>query len=171
METSHKRFSPVWVSTDEQVAALSASYTEASTAMKLLGRLHVPPGTAHLRGLILPWSRMPLVFIAVGDLIFHSNVLELSPRGYSLPGWRVRNVRSDIQFRLSSEEVVLVEPGDFRSPVHRFFDFPFTRLRTTHQGILSNLLLCVGGRLSMGRVRVSSMELRATLERFATNSS
>ena len=166
----HQRFAPVWLSTDEQLGALFTAYAGASIAMKLLGRFHFPPGTAHLRGLFMPWARAPLAFAAVGDLDVGPDLLEFSPRPYAVPGWRVRDLRGDIQFRLARADVLSVEPADMRSPVVRYFDIPFTRVRTARQGVVSNLLLCAGGRLSMGRVRARSMDLRAALKRFAAES-
>lgn len=162
----HQRFAPVWLSTDEQLEALSVAYAGASMPMQLLGRFNVPPGTAYLRGLLIPWARIPLVFTAAGELVVGPDVLEFSPRAFTLFGWRVRGGSRDIQFRLARADVLAVAPADIRSPVHRYFDIPFTRVRTVKEGVMSNLLLCIGGRLSMGRVRARSMELRAALERF-----
>ncbi|MCI0587315.1 MAG: hypothetical protein L0323_10790 [Planctomycetes bacterium] len=162
----HKRFVPVWLSTDEQLAALSAAYGSASIAGKLLGRFQFPPGTAHLRGRVIPWMRAPLAFTATGELDLTAEVLAFSPRAYRAFGCHVRDVRGDVQFTLSRADVTAVEPADMRSPFIRFFDLPFTRVRTTRQGLLGNLLFCVGG-LWMGRIRAGSSELRTALERFA----
>jgi hypothetical protein len=60
-----------------------------------------------------------------------------------------------------------VERVHFRSPVAGLFDIPFTRVRTTHVGPTRDLLLCVGGRINMPRIRARSLELCRTLEAMA----
>ena len=39
------------------------------------------------------------------------------------------------------------------SPVGRFFNIPFTRIRTVREAPFDNFLLCVGGRVSMPSIR------------------
>jgi hypothetical protein len=70
---------------------------------------------------------------------------------------------SSIPPQYSASELAAVEPADVGSPVAHFFDIPFTRIRTAHAPPLDNFHLCVGGRLSMPRIRKQSLELRHEL--------
>jgi len=162
----HQRFAPVWLSADEQLAVLSAAYGRASMARKLLGRFRFPPGTPHLSGGIIPWARIPLAFTATGELDLTADALTFSPRAYRMFGWHIRDLRGDVQFTLSSADVTAVEPADMPSLFISYFDLPFTRVRTTRQGLLGNLLFCVGSPW-MGRIWAQSVELRIALDRFA----
>jgi hypothetical protein len=57
-------FSPVWLSTEEQLRRLTEAYTEASVVQKSLGRFRLPSGTAHLQGWLMPWARVAIVYVA-----------------------------------------------------------------------------------------------------------
>jgi|SRR5579862_950422 len=63
----------------------------------------------------------------------------------------------------SWNDVSAIEPADFRSPVIRTFDLPFTRVRTSKPSPIDDFLLCVGGQISMPRIRDQSRDLRANL--------
>ena len=161
------RIEPVWLSTDEQIAAVTRIYTEASLAAKLLGTFDIPPGVAHLQGVFMPWMRTPIAFVAEGKLKTDGERIAFVPKPFRAFGWRVEGLRSDAGFDIPVSAVTAIEPVDLHSPVGRFFDIPFTRIRTTLPAPLDNLLLCVGGRISPARVRERSMELRRELETLA----
>lgn len=157
------RFHPVWFSTDAQVAALTAAYRDASWSTKLLGTFDLPEGVAHLRGRLMPWMRMPLVCVAEGTLEVSDRAVAFSLTEMRLFGWALHGLRTDVAFQLPVSAIAAVEPADVSSPVVRFFNIPFTRLRTTRPPPLDNFLLCVGGRIAMPRIRERSIELRRTL--------
>src|SRR5262245_49097845 len=114
-----RRFDWVWLSTDVQVAALIAGYSNASWATKLLGRYDIPSGVAHIRGILLPWARIPLVFKAEGQLTISDSGLAFSARRRLMFGWRQLDLQSDLSFECAKSDLVSVEPADFSSPVTR----------------------------------------------------
>ena len=162
-----QHFAPVWFTTDQQLVALAAAYGNASLLKRLLGTFRFPAGTAHIQGALTPWMRIPIAFVSAGDLDIVDNAIEYCPRPYRLFGWRVRNIKDGTHFRLQRAEVLAVEAADFSSPVAGRFDIPFTRLRTTRADGLDNVLLCIGGRLSMKHIRTRSHQFRAALQAFA----
>src|SRR5262245_23682561 len=127
-------FSPVWISTEEQLRRLADAYTHASLAQKALGRFHFPAGTAHIRGLLMPWMRMPIIFVAQGRLTIANGALRFRATPPRLFGWQVREVDSTLTFELTPSDVRAVEPFAFASPVGQLFDLPLTRVRTTKHG-------------------------------------
>jgi hypothetical protein len=163
-------FDWVWLSTDAQVTTLLASYRGASLGAKLLGRFNFPDDAAHIRGLFMPWARIPLIFVAEGALTVDSHSVAFAGRRRQVFGWRTVGVRSDLSFEYSASEILSVEAADMASPVARFFDLPLTRMRTAQAAPLDNFLLCVGGRLSMPTIRRQSIELRHRLQEMASRS-
>jgi hypothetical protein len=161
------RFNPVWLSTDTQIQALIEGYRKASWKQRILGNAEVPPGVAHLKGWLIPWMRVPLAFVAEGSLEVREDAISFTVTPLRAPGWTVRDVRPDVGFHLSTSEITAVEAADVSSPVGTFFNLPFTRLTTTRPPPLNDFLLCVGGRLSMPRIRERSYELRRALETLA----
>jgi hypothetical protein len=163
---SVRHFDLVWLSTDAQVAALMEAYRRATLATKLLGRFDLPHEAAHVRNFFMPWTRIPLVFVAQGGLTVDERTAAFTPRTRRIFGWRMFGVRSDLQFAYSTSELIAVEPADVRSPFAHYFDIPFTRIRTAREPPLDNFLLCVGGLFSMPRIRSRSLALRHELLRF-----
>jgi hypothetical protein len=156
-------FQPVWISTTEQLTRLAASYRSASLLGKVLGRFSFPEGTAHARGIVIPWMRAPLALLAEGRLTVYERGIAFAATPFRVPGSLVRGVDDDLRAELGRAEVTAVEPAPFASPFARHFDIPFTRIRTKRQGLLGDFLVCVGGRLSMGRIRSRSLELQQSL--------
>lgn len=163
-------FDPVWLSTDEQIAALTEAYRGASLMTKMLGRFDLPDGVAHFRSAIMPWMRAPIVLVAQGKLEIDSHRIAFVPRPFRAFGWVVRDLRPDAAFEVPVPAITAVEPADVRSPVAQFFNIPFTRVRTTLPPPLDNILLCIGGRFSMPRIRERSIELRRALDALAPTS-
>ena len=155
-------FAPLWISTDEQLAWMQSSYQQASLATKMLGSYQVPQGRAHLRGLLMPWMRVPLIFVASGRGTVRGTQFEFTPRPHRVFGWLVQGTQNNLRFSLDLTDVTL-EAVDFTSPVASTFNVPFTRVRSGAPGLLGNFLVCVGGMFSMPRVRARSLELRSAL--------
>lgn len=152
-------FSPVWLSTEEQLRRLADAYTQASLPQKLSGRYPLPSATAHLRGLLMPWMQIPIVYVSHGRLTI-ANTLRFRATPPRVFGWRVRDVDSTLTFELTPSDIRTVEPFTFPSPVARLFDLPFTRVRTTKPGLAHEFLICAGGRVLIPRIRAQSLELR-----------
>ena len=159
-------FSPVWLSTEEQLRRLAEAYTQASVVQKSLGRFPLPSGTAHLQGWLMPWARVAIVYVAQGRLTIANTVLRFRAAPPRMFGWHVREVDSTLTFELTPQDIRTVEPFPLESPVARLFDLPLTRVRTTKPGLAQDFLVCVGGRVLIPRIRARSLELRAALESF-----
>jgi len=156
-------YKPIWFTTDSQLNALTSGYANASLFTKLTGRFDVPQGIAHLRGVLMPWMRMPLVLSAQGELSISQQALSFNPKPFRAFGWSVRGEHKELAFSINAEDVLSVEPADFSSPVIRLFDLPFTRIRTKLATPLDNFLLCVGGRIAMPIIKARSKELRGEI--------
>lgn len=159
-------FSPVWVSSQEQLRRLADAYTQASALRKSLGNFRLPPGTAHLRGVLMPWMRAPIVYVAQGRLTIANATLRFRAVQPDVFGWRVMEVDSSLTFELTPTDIRTVEPFPLQSPVARSFDLPLTRVQTTKPGLAGDFLICVGGRVRIPRIRARSLELRTALESF-----
>jgi hypothetical protein len=159
-----RRFDWVWLSTDAQVNATLATYQDASVVRKLLGNYDFLPEATHIRGLLTPWMRIPVVFVSEGSLSVGNRIV-FTPQHHALFGWRMRNVRDELAFDLPASAISSIEPAAFASPVARLFDIPFTRVRTNSAPPLDNFLLCAGGRIALPRIRAQSLELREELIR------
>ena len=155
-------FAPVWISTDEQLDRLQRAVANASLTTRLLGTYALPEGTAHLRGFFMPWMRMPVVLVSAGRATLTGSRFSFTAEPFRAFGWSVQNVRDDVAFAVNLASAT-IEPADVRSPFARLFDIPFTRVRTEEPGLAGNFLVCVGGRVSMPRIRSRSLELRTAL--------
>ena len=156
-------YSPVWFTNDKQIEALFCSYESASLLSKIAGRFAFSSDVAHLRGLLAPWMRVPLVLLAQGSLVIGPTELTFHTEPYKAFGWIVRSSYKDLSFAVQRSEVLSVLPADTKSPVMRVFDLPFTRIRTSRQAPLDNFLVCVGGRIAISRIRAKSRALRESL--------
>jgi len=159
-------FFPVWLSTEEQLRRLADVFAQASVVEKMLGRYRIPPGTAHARGLLMSWMRVPIVYVAQGRLTITPTAVRFRATPPQMFGWQALDVDSTLTFELTPNDIQSVEPFTFPSPVARLFDLPFTRVQITKPGLAPDFLICVGGRVGIPRIRARSLELRAGLETF-----
>jgi len=155
-------FAPLWLTTDEQLDRFQRSLANASLMTKLLGTYPLPEGTAHLRGVLIPWARVPVVIVSAGEATLAGSRFSYSPRPFRAFGWSARGLQDRLAFEVDLRGAT-VDPADFQSPFARMFNMPFTRVRTGQAGVAGNFLVCIGGRLSMSRIRSRSLELRAAL--------
>src|ERR1700733_9240759 len=81
-------FSPVWFSTDRQLAALTQSWESTTMISKLLGRYELPADCASLRGTLMPWMQMPLGLQAQGVMGLAEGSFSFRQEPYRLFGWR-----------------------------------------------------------------------------------
>jgi hypothetical protein len=158
-----KSYSPVWFTNDRQLDGLVFAYKSSSLLSKIIGRVEMSDDLTSLRGLLMPWMRMPAVMMAQGELCLVDSEISFRPGTYKAFGWRIRGPYEHLSFDLRREDVVSIEVTDFKSPVWRAFDFPFARIRTTRPSPIDNFLVCVGGRLSMPHIRKNTQELQRRL--------
>jgi len=156
-------YTPTWVSTDEQLDGLVAAYKSSSLIRKVIGRREIPGNIAYLRSVLMPWMRMPVVFIAQGVLQLQQESLLFRPSSFKAFGWRVNSPFQQLSFDIDRRDVMSIEPVEFKSPVMRMYDFRFSRIRTSKPGLLGNFLLCAGGKFSMARARSKTEEMAADL--------
>jgi hypothetical protein len=156
-------FSPVWFSTDRQLVALVQVFESATLTAKLFGRFDIPADCASIQSVLIPWSRAPLAPQAQSAVTLNERFMAFRPTSFRIFGWRVHSPIKDISFDLSPSDVVAIEPADFRAPVMRAFDLPFTRVRTSKPSPIDDFLLCVGGKIAIPRIRSRSRALRGSL--------
>jgi hypothetical protein len=164
------RFDHVWLTTDAQISALFDAYSHASLATKLLGTYNFPPDAAYIQGILTPWTRIPTIFVAEGILTIADHNIAFVPRRRFRFGWRILGLRSDLSFEFLASELTAVEAADIPSPVLRYFDIPFTRIRTMRAPPLDNFLISLAARAAMPRVRTQSFELQEQLKALASRS-
>jgi hypothetical protein len=155
-------FHDVWLSTDAQFDAVDDAFRVASPLTKLIGRYPIRPGAAWLRPLLTPWMRMPLVYVAAGDLEIGAGKIafrSVKPHGFAMLR---RNLWPDMAFELSAAQIGGVQPSDRKFPVNSAFELVWTRIRATAAAPLDNFLITTGGRnaLVMARYREQSLKLR-----------
>jgi len=160
---NEKSFSPVWFTNDRQLDGLVSAYQSSSLLSKMIGRLEMSDDLTSLRGLLMPWMRMPTVMMAQGELRLLDSGISFRPGTYRAFGWRICGPNEHLSFDLGREDVASIEVTDFKSPVMRAFDFPFARIRTTRPSPIDNFLVCVGGRISMPQIRKNTQELQRRL--------
>src|SRR4051812_6516209 len=108
-----EEFSPVWISTTEQLRGLDATFRRASLPAKLLGMFALPEGAPHLRGIVTPWMTVPLVLLAQGRLCVDGDRLMFLATPFRAPGWLVRGVQPDLRWEIGRDELTAIEPADF----------------------------------------------------------
>jgi hypothetical protein len=101
-------------------------------------------------------------------LAYNETSFSFRQEPYRVFGWRVSTLLEGLSFNLFPNDVSAIEPADFRSPVMRTFDVPFTRVRTSKPSPIDNFLLCDGLRISMPRIRDRSRDLREKLRLWHT---
>lgn len=161
-------FEPVWISTDEHMKKLYAIYKQASTLDKILGIYNLPPNFPQaqmVQGLLPFFNRkVPIVAIASGLGEIGDTEFSFQSKPFHIFGSITKNLM-DLEFKLSKDELIEVTHAKADSPIIQYYSTPFTRVRTTREGLLSNFLVCVGGRgPSMKEVNAKSSELFRGLE-------
>src|ERR1700726_4623310 len=107
-------FSPVWFSTDRQLAAMTQSLESTPMTSKLLGRFEIPADCASLDGAVVPWMRLPIGVQAQGVMGLNEASFSFRQEPYRLFGWRHRTPLEDLSFNLFPNDVSAIEPADFR---------------------------------------------------------
>jgi hypothetical protein len=158
------QFDRVWLTTYAQISALLEAYDRAGLLTKLLGTYQFPPNAVHIQGMFAPWIRIPTIFVAEGTLTMTGDNIAFAPRRRFRFGWRTRGALPDLPFELLAQEVKDVEAADIPSPVLRYFDIPFTRVRTVRAAPLDDFLVSAAAGAAMPRVRAQSLELRKQLQ-------
>lgn len=157
----------VWISSEAQLRALAEAYGRASLFSRLLGRFSFPEGTAHLRGVLMPWMRAPLVYTSQGALTVSSDHVAFRAHRPFIFGTVLKGVNEALAFDLTREDVIAVEEYRFSSPFAAFFDIPFTRVRTRLTSAAADFLICAASLVSPASTRARSAALRSDLLRFA----
>jgi|SRR5215468_6396176 len=170
-------FSPIWVSTIEHQEAFSRLVHEASLAKKILGSYNLPTDfpQVHMLWGIFPVFRVPLVMIASGRLTVLGKMLQFEALAWgkldAIGGNVYKNLQSDLKFELSGRELSQIERYENPRPFMAYYNLSWTRVRSTRMGLLSDILLAVGGRgPTMGRIRKRNADLFSALNRLADRS-
>ena len=157
-------FEPVWVSSAEHLQTFERAYRECSYVRLFAGAWKLPEGFPYVRGWMgIPW-RVPIVMFSSGQVRIEDRLLEFEAKPWRLPLNRLHHLRTDLRFTLTDEDITEVKAFEFASPIMRYYNLPFTRIRTTKGGELADFLLCVGGvGPLMGKVRAMNAEMSSRL--------
>ena len=84
----------------------------------------------------IPWC-IPIVMFSTGRLRIEDRLLEFEARPWRLPFNRLHHLRTDLRLTLTDGDITEVEAFQFASPIMRYYNLPFTRIRTTKGGELA----------------------------------
>jgi len=171
-------FSPVWISTIEHQETFSRIISEASWIKKILGSYNLPTDFPQVQMWwgIFPIFRVPLVLIASGRLTVSGKTLQFEALTWgkldAIAGNIYKNLQSDLKFELSGREVSQIEQYENPNPFMAYYNLCWTRVGSTRNGLLGDMLFAVGGRgPTMGRIRRRNAELFTALNRLVDRSS
>lgn len=166
-ESLNQAFEPVWISTIAHAAEITAALERPSTLAQTLRRYPIGRGKPYLRYHWRPFSRLPVMPLASGLLVFGEGELRFRARPYLLPGATIHNLDTRCAFELRPEELLDLGPWRLRSPVANTFDLPCARIRTARPGLLGDFLACAGSTDGdMDGLREQSVLLYQALECF-----
>ncbi len=165
-------FEPVWISSTEHLATFETIYRQTSWLRRLRGAYNLPADFPCVR---LPSGSsgrqpvLPIVMFAQGQVRVENGAIHFEAMDWPTPS-RAKitrcNLRTEWTFAIQAGEVVSVEPFPYKSPILRYYDMPFTRIRTQHsEVVLHDFLVCVGGTgPSMSHIQEQSVELATALQ-------
>lgn len=125
------------------------------------GAYRLPHNFPHIqmRRWLLPGRKIPVVAIASGSGRIENDKFSFRSTPFTILGSTTHNLL-DLQFDISRSELVAVTHASAESPVLRYYNMPFTRIRTRRSGLLSDFLVCVGGLgPSMQQINARSSQL------------
>ncbi len=142
-------FEPVWVSTFEHLNQFKIITTDTSGAIKRGGRYNVPEDFPQTRKALF-WgltytSPIPLIMISNGALDLRDNRLSYKAYPLRLKFNRVNNLKDELEFTVSVNEIISLEHYLFVSPINKNFNVSFARVHSTNEGFLRDFLVCVAG--------------------------
>jgi len=168
-----KTFDQIWISTIEHLNQFLAITANPPSTINR-GGYNIPDNFPQTQ-VELYWGLLrlppaPLTNISSGTLSLFDDKLSYKAYPLRLIGNRVRNLKDDLVFTLYINEIIAVGHYQFSSPVNKLFDFSFTRLQTTQEGILQNFLMCAGRRgFAIGKYRKEDAELFDILTNMLNN--
>ncbi len=157
-------FEPVWVSSISHLESFAAVFANTGVFRRLFGLYVVPDHFHYIQAAGLLRIRVPIVMFASGRALVEVNTLEFVAAPSRRIGVQYHNLQTELTFRLTDRDVTAIESFEWKSPLLRYYDLRFVRIRTKQTGVSSDLLLCVGGSGPfMGRIHARTAELAGHL--------
>lgn len=142
-------FKPAWISTVEHLNQFQDIASNTFADLVRTSRFHVPDDFPQSRRAmffgIAHAPPTPLVMISNGVLELHNDALRFQAYPLHLIGSRVRNLKDDLAFSISANEIQSLERYLFVSPVYKQLNISFTRVHSIKEGLLRDFLVCAGG--------------------------
>jgi hypothetical protein len=140
----------VWLSSVEHLRQFVKVHRDGSPLAKFLGRYSMPKEFPHVQWWLFPWMRVPIIYFANGSLTVSPAGMRFESRPRTLFGASVVNVPRDLCFDVARESIKTVEPftldpAEAPFPALSYFNFPWTRVRTSNSGIAADFLVGLGG--------------------------
>ncbi len=167
-------FEPVWVSTLEHLSQYKVITADTATAIKRGGNYNVPdnfPQTRVSMFLGLAYSSpSPLIMVSNGVLNLSDNGLSYKAYPLRLKNNRVRNLNDELEFSISTNEILSLDRYLFVSPINKIFNISFARVHSTKEGFLEDFLICLGGQgLELEKIRKANEYLFSALSNMIKN--
>ena len=145
-----REFEPVWISSLEHMQKFIQIDKNASWMQRLLGLYKFPERYPRLRLFGLP-PGIPIIYFASGKLSVYPKCIRFDSKPQSLFGVSFLYVRRDFSLRIFVRSIISVEEFNvakqFRGKLSGWgqYDFPWTRIQTSENGVPSDLLIGIGG--------------------------
>lgn len=166
-------YDPVWVSTVEHLDQFKTITADTSAAIKRGGRYNVPDDFPQVRipaffGLFYA-APAPLVTFSNGKLDLGEHKLLFKAYPMRIMKNKISNLKDDLTFSISADEITSLEHYPFTSPINKAFNISFVRVYTSHEGFLRDFLVCVGGQgLAFEKMRRATANLFYDLKTMAS---
>lgn len=155
-------FESVWLSSAEHLQKFERAYHETSFMRRLVGAWKLPQEYPFIRGWM---GRIPLVMFSIGTLRIEDRLLHFESQPYSLPFNQMYQLRTDLRFTLTHQDITAIEQFVFVSPCIRYYSIPFVSIHTNKDGVLEDFLLCAGALgPGMGKIRQRTETLLSKLK-------
>jgi hypothetical protein len=157
-------FEPTWISTAEHLAKFKTITADTTAAIKRGGRYEVPDDFPQTR-IAIYWGLMysspsPLIMLSNGVLNLSDDSLSYKASPLRMANNKVSNLQDNLEFSIPKSDIASLARYQFVSPINNNFDISFTRVCTTHDGLLHDFLVCVGGQgLAFEKIRKANVEI------------
>lgn len=169
------QFEPVWISSLTHLTQFDETIASTPFWRRELGYYDFPPEFPRIdmgRKILGKTVMVPLVMFSQGELTIEDD--SVNYRALNCPTLTVGRVtatrhylRTDWEWELNASDIIMVESAPWSSPILRYYDMPFTRIRTNHcDALLRDFMVCVGGTgMKMDKIREQSARLLSELQR------
>lgn len=158
------KFNSIWISSVEHLDKFAEIANSSNFLQKVIGYYKIPAGFPHIRLMLI--FKMPIVFFGSAEVNIEQNSVSFTPLDFKTFGGKYKNTQK-IQFQLSKTDIQSVERYKPPPVFMKYFMINWVRIRTRHDILGGDFLICVGGSGPlMGKIQSSTDNLYNELARF-----